>query len=173
MCTKSEYRAKMKELRKNASLPSPCERFFEADWTEKHVFFVYRSIASEADTSALIARLKGMGKIVLTPKVENGELFAVLDEGEERKGAFGIPERIALPYEGGIDVVLLPLLAVDKRGVRLGYGGGYYDRFLKNCSAERIGYCYSFQVVEELPFEAHDERVHRVCTEEGWIPIKG
>lgn len=163
----------MKELRNHCRLPSPCERFFEVDWKDKHTFFVYRSFSSEADTSVLIARLKEMGKTVLTPRVINGTMVAVLDEGELRKGKYGILERLAPPCEAPIDVTVLPLLAVDRQGVRLGYGGGYYDRFLKNRSTERIGYCYSFQVVQKLPFEAHDVKLHRVCTEEGWIEIKG
>ncbi|MCY4288252.1 MAG: 5-formyltetrahydrofolate cyclo-ligase [Aestuariivita sp.] len=85
-----------------------------------------------------------------------------------RKGEFGI----AVPAVDDFFVpklLIVPLLAFDSRGVRLGYGGGYYDRTLANLSKNEtvltIGFAYSTQKVEELPFEATDYRLDIVVTE--------
>jgi 5-formyltetrahydrofolate cyclo-ligase len=66
------------------------------------------------------------------------------------------------------DVILVPGLAFDRRGHRLGYGRGYYDRALAACPrALRIGLCHSFQLVEVLPEEAHDQPVDYIVTPDG------
>jgi 5-formyltetrahydrofolate cyclo-ligase len=68
------------------------------------------------------------------------------------------------------DVVFVPLLAFDRRGYRLGYGGGYYDRTLQGLpGAEAIGFGYAAQMVERVPIEAHDVPLRRIATEAGII----
>jgi 5-formyltetrahydrofolate cyclo-ligase len=65
------------------------------------------------------------------------------------------------------DILVVPGLAFDKRGMRLGFGGGYYDRFLRRLTDCRcVGICFEFQFVEILPAEAWDQPVHCVCTDE-------
>lgn len=90
--------------------------------------------------------------------------------GEPMKaGAYGIME----PSGGGMivpNVILVPLVAFDRRGYRLGYGAGYYDATIAhlkhtNPSLLTIGVGYSFQEVERLPNEAHDERLSLVVTD--------
>ena len=83
------------------------------------------------------------------------------------KGAFGIPAP-----RGGEDtaceVCVTPLLAVDERGVRLGYGGGYYDAyFARRPQTVRVGYCFEAQRTRLLPEEAWDKPLHAVVTEAG------
>lgn len=64
------------------------------------------------------------------------------------------------------DVVLVPLLGFDNKGNRLGFGGGWYDKFLSTqSSATTIGLAYDFQLVSELPIEPHDIRLSKVVTE--------
>ena len=67
---------------------------------------------------------------------------------------------------------MIPFLAVDRAGNRLGYGGGYYDRFLKKTKAKRVAYGYDFQVVKSVPTEAWDEKVHVVVTNEDVIEVE-
>ena len=65
------------------------------------------------------------------------------------------------------DIALLPGVAFDLAGGRLGYGGGYYDRFLeKALNCPRVGLCFEFQLVSSLPLAPWDQRVNYICTEE-------
>ena len=88
----------------------------------------------------------------------------------------GVLEPAAHRLEGEPDILLVPLLAFDKQGYRLGYGGGYYDRTLKilrskakatNQKLEVIGVSYADQIVESVPDDEFDQRIDWVITEEG------
>jgi 5-formyltetrahydrofolate cyclo-ligase len=69
-----------------------------------------------------------------------------------------------------IDAVLIPAVAFDRRGYRVGYGGGYYDRFLPQVPrAARIGAVFACQIVPEVPIDRYDVQVERITTEEGII----
>ena len=73
------------------------------------------------------------------------------------------------------DLIIAPGLAFDRNGIRLGMGGGYYDRLLalpRHAASRRVGLAFAFQFVDSLPREAWDMPVHAVCTEKGlvWIP---
>ncbi len=80
-----------------------------------------------------------------------------------KKGKFGIPEPQTEKYKGDIDLILVPGVAFDKHGHRMGRGGGYYDRFLK-CfrRATKIGVAYDFQMTKEVPTSWHDVRMDKV-----------
>ena len=66
-------------------------------------------------------------------------------------------------YEGEIDLIVVPAVAFDKTGLRLGRGGGYYDKFLKkHARAMLIGVGYDFQLGDQVPAERHDQKVHRI-----------
>lgn len=128
-------------------------------------FFVYNSFGSEADTHALISALLAMGKRVYLPRVEGQSLVAV-PCGETKKGAFGVEEPIGQAYCGDVDVAVVPLLAVNERGYRIGYGGGFYDRYLKGARAVKVGLGYTFQI-EEFAEDAWDERLDMFLCERG------
>lgn len=70
-----------------------------------------------------------------------------------------------------VDIVLVPALAFSVSGIRLGYGGGFYDRLLENYTGITIGMTYEAFVLEELPFELHDRRVDYIYTESGLLEI--
>ena len=79
------------------------------------------------------------------------------------RGKFCIPEPTTPAYEGEIDLVIVPAVAFDAKGRRLGRGGGYYDRFIKKLThAVLVGVGYDFQLVDEVPAARHDQRVHRI-----------
>ena len=78
----------------------------------------------------------------------------------------GIREPVGEETDEEMDFVITPLLAVDKRGNRLGYGGGYYDRyFAENKNAVRIGYCYDFQIVKSVPNTSADIPLQYIVTD--------
>lgn len=110
-------------------------------------FLVYRTLGSEAGTEKIIESLLSLNKKVFLPRVEDGEIVAV-PYGETKKGAFGVEEPQGSAYTGEIDVTVTPLLAVNSNGYRIGYGGGYYDRFFKRTSTLKVGLGYSFQIEE-------------------------
>jgi len=90
-----------------------------------------------------------------------------------QKGAYGIPE----PYPttptlapSEVDLILVPAVACDYRGYRLGYGGGYYDRLLSSAewaSKPTIGIVFEFAYLPQLPIDPWDQKLHGVCTETG------
>ena len=119
-----------------------------------NTFFIYNSFRDEADTKRIISSLLAAGKKVCLPRVEGRDIVPVF-YGELKKGAYGIDEPLGEAYRGDIDVAVVPLLAVNGRGYRLGYGGGYYDRFLRGCPAVKVGIGYDFQRTE-FEEECHD-----------------
>ncbi|MDE6273814.1 MAG: 5-formyltetrahydrofolate cyclo-ligase [Clostridiales bacterium] len=144
------------------------QRFLSSElFTQYHSFFVYLSIGSEVHTREIIERLLAAGKRVCVPRVVGREMTCVPYTETLEKGAFGI-----MQPKGGeeceCEVALVPLLAVDRQGVRLGYGGGYYDRyFAKHPNVLRVGLAYGGQVTNRLPREETDCSLHALITEDG------
>ena len=131
-------------------------------------FFVYRSFGTEAGTSRIIEELLRRGKRVYLPRVCGREMCAAAYTGQSLAcGAFGIEEPAGEPYTGTFDVCAVPLLAADKRLCRLGYGGGYYDRFFarEESRSFRAGVCYDAQLINTIPAEEHDARLDALVTE--------
>lgn len=124
-----------------------------AAFADRHSFFIYYSFGSEADTHAIIKRLLALGKRVYLPKVFGGEMYAAEYFGREeelKKNSFGIEEPVGEAFTGDIDVCIAPLLAVNEGGFRLGYGGGYYDRFFKSHPGIlKVGIGYYLQLTQE------------------------
>ena len=134
-------------------------------------FFIYLSFSREASTDGLIERLLADGHRVYCPRIENGKMVAV-EYGEDfTLSDYGIREPVGEAYQGEMDVAVVPFLAVDKRGNRLGYGGGYYDKFLKNSTAKRVAFGYGFQIVNEVPAESWDEKMDVIVTDEEIIQL--
>ncbi len=137
----------------------------------------YFSLATEPSTAPLLDELWAAGIVVLTPRVRGTELEWIhsLPESPYTSGAFGIRE-----VQGGhaealveADLVFMPALAVSTSGVRLGQGGGFYDRALSRL--EQIPLLIALLYAEEdsidVPGQAHDVPVDVVATERGirWI----
>jgi 5-formyltetrahydrofolate cyclo-ligase len=139
-----------------------------AEYSAAKTVMFYAPIKQEVDTTGMIS-LALREKTVCLPVVRGGEIVPVEVEDESwlARGRFGIIEpRAGNPVDAkDIDVVIVPGIGFDVRGNRLGYGRGYYDRFLKTARAAKIGLAYDFQVVEALPVHDHDVRVDRIITE--------
>lgn len=143
------------------------ENFFSL-FSSYESFFIYNSIKYEASTQKIISSLRVNGKKVYLPRVENENMVAV-EYGEMKKGAFGISEPVGKPYLGGIDVCVTPLLAVNEKGFRIGYGKGFYDRYLKDIRAKntlKVGLGYSFQI-ENFNADEWDEPLDIFLCEKG------
>lgn len=123
---------------------------------------LYMPVNGECDVTGLI----NCDKTFLLPVTEGDDMYAAVI-GELEKGAFNVP----VPREKTvfdktkIDVVIVPGVAFDKKYNRMGYGKGYYDRFLKDIDAVKIGVCHSFQLISELPAEEQDVKMDIIVTE--------
>lgn len=142
-------------------------------FADRQSFFVYYSYGSEAETHALIARLISAGKSVYLPRVEGESIVPVRFYGKEEeltKSTLGISEPTGQAYGGEIDVCITPLLAVNSRGYRLGYGGGYYDRyFAVNKKILKVGVGYNLQYTDEFKEEENDIPLDIFVCERGII----
>lgn len=179
---KNELRYKMKQLR--VILPekerkTAAEEVFER--LEKTAAFLiadrilmYHSLPDELYTHGFLRKWAGRKKFYL-PRV-NGVDLEVLPYEESRLelGSFHIEEPtgkdITDPSE--IELVVVPGVAYDRKGRRLGRGKGFYDRFLQHTKATKIGVGYEFQLVDELPVESHDISMDMVITQKRTIIVK-
>ncbi len=134
------------------------------------IILLYDSLPDEVDTRELICQLKATGKRILLPVVmddERMELIEYQDESSMREGAFHIKEPVGEPFTdyAAIGVAIVPGMAFDRHGHRLGRGKGYYDRFLAKIPyIYVIGVCYDFQLLDEIPVENHDRKVNEVIS---------
>lgn len=132
--------------------------------------FCYLSIGREVDTRALIDDLVAAGKRVLVPSiVGRGHMEACPFRGWSRlrAGPLGIPAPAGEPpWTDAVDVALVPGVAFDIRGRRLGLGAGYYDRWLAaHAVGARIGLAFEIQILADLPADAYDQQMDLVVTE--------
>ncbi|MCC7491335.1 MAG: 5-formyltetrahydrofolate cyclo-ligase [Fimbriimonadaceae bacterium] len=144
--------------------------------------FTYASMRREVDTALILGAALAAGKTVAVPVTHWGQrrLAAVWlrSPSELQPARFGVPEpppdrQVELPPES-LELVLVPGLAFDRCGVRLGYGAGLFDRFLATLepSCARWGLAYELQLVDALPCEPHDQRLDAVVTEQRWLAVE-
>jgi 5-formyltetrahydrofolate cyclo-ligase len=144
-----------------------------ARWQAAKAVLLYASFASEVDTRPLLELAWGQDKTVGLPRMDGRELAVhmVLPDTALAANRHGIPEPprdAPLLSTGDLGVVLVPGVAFDRRGGRLGYGGGYYDRLLGTVPhAFRVGVAYEAQVVEHLPTSLLDVPMDVLVTESG------
>lgn len=140
----------------------------------KHIMF-FVSMADEVNTFGMIEKSINEGKQVSIPTVEKKgrqasnhmrscEFIGIRDHLVV--GPLGVlhPKKRKYCDPGKIDVVVIPALAFDRQGNRLGRGAGYYDRFLSGIPGNiyKIGLAFSFQVLEQLPSQPHDIKVDKI-----------
>lgn len=136
---------------------------------------LYSPVLNEVQTELVARRCLADGKLLAYPRVagERLQFVAVDDLAVLAPGAFGIPE----PQGGGevplgsLDLLIVPGVAFDLSGHRLGYGKGYYDRALAGACGRPlpIGFAYEFQLVANLPVAGHDVRLGQLVTEQRWL----
>lgn len=117
----------------------------------------------EPDTDALFGRLAADGKRLVLPRAVGDGLEPAVTGDGLAAGPHGVLEPLGTAVGvADVDLVVVPGLAFTTDGVRLGRGGGHYDRFLASCPAPAIGVCFAEQLVDALPVEPHDIRMTRV-----------
>lgn len=144
------------------------------EYIEAKRIFVFVSYQSEVDTHRIIKWVLKDGKELCVPKImskEEGMAIVKIETFEDLElGAYGIlePKYISTKVEeASIDLALLPGIAFDRHGGRVGYGGGYYDRFLKKArnDSKKIALAYSFQILKEVPMEEYDVFIGGIITD--------
>lgn len=168
---KSELRKEIKRRFKESSIDNRklwstelCEYLHNMDHVKSsQVVMAFYPLPDEADIRPLLKRLYDEGKTVLLPEV-TGETVMILRRYSPTatmiSGSLGtqIPDTELFTDYSQIDVILVPGVAFDKQGHRLGRGKGYYDRFLANLpkTSIKIAVCFPYQIVEHVPTEGHD-----------------
>lgn len=143
-------------------------------WRDARVVHTYvGAVQGEVATREIVRRALADGKTVVCPRVRwdprGLESFTIrsLDElVETRRGLWEPdPSRVDPVGVSALDVVLVPGIAFDRRGRRIGFGAGLYDRFLSGVDAPRVALAFSLQIQDSLPVEPHDEPVDWIVTE--------
>jgi 5-formyltetrahydrofolate cyclo-ligase len=140
------------------------------------IVMTFWTFGSELPTMPLIEALLGAGEQVALPRIVDGDIeVRTWRPGDPMtQTRFGALEPAAgiLVAPADVDVVLTPAVAFDRRGRRVGYGGGFYDRFFLSTDATRIGVGFALQVVEDdLPAGAFDLRVEAIVTQDEVIRV--
>ena len=171
---KNELRKKYREIRKNSDRNADgiiFEKVISCNEIKKaENIFCYISVNDEVDTEKIIKYLFDAGKTVTVPLcVEKGKMIAVKINSFDdlKEGMYKIPEPKSHKEfdRNKLDLIIVPALAFDKAGYRLGYGGGFYDRFMADSKAFKLGICRSELYVESLPHSEYDIKVDKVITE--------
>ena len=154
------------------SIQKKCKSLYE--WNTSRIIHIYVSaVNNEVDTLGLIFDMFQQGKKVVVPKCMPGKhsLSGIrihsLDELKPSK--FGVMEPDYDPAKevnpDRLDMVIVPLLAFDRNGGRIGFGAGYYDSLLSRCKCPSVGFAYAFQEVERVPIEKHDRTLTTIITD--------
>lgn len=182
--TKNELRKMMKRERETLSKSEVMEKSVEIhknllkieDFTGADCVLCYISIKNEVVTTPIINFCMEQGIRIAVPRVNGKEMdfYHISSCDELTPGAFGIPEPVGndrcIPTQK--DVIIMPGLAFDKNGNRIGYGGGYYDKYLSmHHNVKKIAVAYDFQVVEEVESEITDILPDYIVTDRGILFI--
>jgi 5-formyltetrahydrofolate cyclo-ligase len=144
------------------------------------VFAGYHALGSEIDPAPLIRRLQATGAALALPVCEGPDRPLLFRRWDPREplvpDALGVPSPPPSSPVVQPDLVIAPVLAFDRRGGRLGQGGGHYDRTLAALRAVKpvfvLGLAYAGQELAEVPAEAHDQRLDGVLTDGGYIALQ-
>lgn len=135
-----------------------------------HTIMLYYSLPDEVDTHTVIDSLLMNGKTILLPRVtgeETMELRRYTGPRDLSLGAYGIMEPTGNVFDDyqSVDLAVVPGMAFDMSGNRMGRGRGYYDRLLPLLKhTYKIGVCFPFQLVESVPHDVYDVRMDEVIT---------
>ena len=142
-------------------------------YKKAHTVMAYIACRGELSLEYVIRDALVSGKTLLLPRCETPGIMTarkVRSMDDLMPGTYGLlePKRDCPVWEPErIDLIFAPGVVFDREGHRIGQGGGYYDRYLQKSSALRAGICHDFAVMDAVPCEVHDERMHFVITPGG------
>ncbi|MEY2750362.1 MAG: hypothetical protein RLZZ550_333 [Verrucomicrobiota bacterium] len=169
-------RALTADQRRAAAAAATAGVLASAAWRAARVVALYQAYGAELDTAALRAAAHAAGKTIALPRVDAAgvSLRIVAADTPLVLSAQGVREpaddRPTLPPDQP-ELIVVPGLGFDRRGGRLGHGGGHYDRLLARLPAVclRVGLAYDQQVLDAVPTEPHDLPMHALVTPTGWV----
>lgn len=187
---KVELRDRMRRLRKTIGAEVRAEKSARIAervralpaWRDARTVMLFVPMGAEIDVRLLERAARDEGKVVVAPRmIDDGRTLEIrrwdadatlVDSG--RMGVLEPPESAPLVFGESVDVVIVPALALDPRGGRLGYGAGLYDRLLATMPrATTVGIVFDFQLLAEVPETRGDVRVRHVVTETRDFPSGG
>ncbi len=171
---KKELRANIKLLKKQHTKEQLLEQSElilaklerHPDFRNARIVMLYSALPDEVQTQAFLEKWRHEKKIILPTVVGDDIIPVELAENTGfAVGDFNILEPQNEPYTGGYDLIVVPGVAFDRNGNRIGRGRGYYDRFLcKHLDVKRIGICFDFQLVDKVPTEPNDIIMDEIIT---------
>lgn len=186
--TKDKWRRTMRERLKNMSFDmfkQKCTSIYaklyqETIWKQACTIGITVSILQEVDTRPIIQHAWERGKCVAVPRtnpqLHSLEFYAIQSFSQLEKGYAGImephPKRAEKINDEMIELLFVPGIVFDKQGYRIGYGGGYFDRYLKQFNYETISLLFACQLVDSIPRELYDLPVKRMITEDEVIEVQ-
>ncbi len=184
---KRAFRQRMKELRAQVSpedrsqIEATLQRrlFLSPEWARADLVGLTISFGTEWDTRGIIARAWEEGKKVASPvtisktRQLDFRVFSSFDELVAGYAGILEPNHDSCPLVApqDIDLLIVPGLAFDEEGYRMGFGGGYYDRFLEHFHQDEIALAAEFQIVPRVPCDSHDAQVKCILTEKRRIHL--
>ena len=177
-------RMRAKRIRLAHEIPDAAERAVEHLPDNRLPAFAsfagYYALGAELNPSPLIRHLAGMGAFFALPVCEGPDRPLLFRMWESRDrlipDALGVPAPPPWSQMMHPDLVIAPLLAFDRKGGRLGQGGGHYDRTLQGLRSNKkvfvLGLAYAGQELPEVPSEPHDQRLDAILTETGYIEVE-
>ncbi len=186
MLTKNEIRVLNKKKRSEMSKSEAEVKSQAAEkmFLESEIYkiadaiMVYKPLGNETDTSNIIKQIFKDGKKACFPVTnpQSGEIIPYYaDENTPfEKGSFSVyePQTTCVADPKEIDVVIVPGIAFDRNGTRVGFGKGCYDRFLNKTNAVKVGFCYGFQISDGICADKHDVAMDYIVSESGIIKIE-
>jgi len=154
------------------------QQLYQTDlWENAQTIGVYLSVGKEWDTRNIVDQALDSGKNIVVPKTipDTKELlFYQLDDPSQTVAApFGLEEpdieKTTLIDKKAIDLLIVPGLVFTRNGYRIGFGGGYYDRFLANFTQPTVSLVHTNQIIDTFPIESFDIPVNYLVTEQGLI----
>lgn len=188
MVDKKGMRTQLKEMLSKLSEPLyedlskqiATHLFDDEDWKQANVIGITISKFPEVDTYRIIKKAWEQGKLVAVPKCypkEKKMSFRLLTEFSQLESVFygllePIEEKTKVINHEQIDLLLVPGLAYTIEGFRLGFGGGYYDRYLKDYSGKTVSLAFQSQIIPQLKVENHDIPVEKIITNDKVFVVK-
>ncbi|MBS4199670.1 5-formyltetrahydrofolate cyclo-ligase [Bacillus sp. FJAT-49732] len=181
---RKKYKEKLKSLDRityeHQSYTIANKLFQTNEWKNAEMIGITVSHFPEVDTWQLIRRGWEEGKKIVIPKCypsdKKMEFRQITAFDQMVTVFFGLFEPIEtktmMAEKKEIDLLLVPGLVFNRQGYRIGFGGGYYDRFLTEFNGNTISLCFSMQISENIPIENHDIPVNKIITENEMITVE-